>query len=218
MMDEPISEIKLKPFNLDYVGVKAPQFSFTRLGGADPTLSVEMASTGEVGCIGDDFEEAFLKAMLSVGFKLPVQGILLSTGETKKKAEFLPALKDLSTRGVALYGTIGTAKFYQDHGIEIESVAWPMSADQDGAKNFVQNNAVDLIHSGKVNLVINIPKNFQKEELTNGYYVRRAAADFGVPLITNLQLAKRFAESIAHKQVSDLAIKPWCSYQTTSQF
>ena len=205
VMNEELPEIKLKPFNLEYVGVKAPQFSFTRLLGADPTLSVEMASTGEVGCIGADFEEAFLKAMLSVGFKLPVKSVLLSTGSQEDKVDFLPAAIALHKKGVQLYATSGTAKFLTASGIECQTVAWPSEDKAD--------NALDLIRESKVDLVINIPKNYQQEELSNGYKVRRAAVDFGIPLITNLQLAKRLAEALSVKDLDSLEIKSWREYR-----
>ncbi len=204
MVDWPVPEIKLKPFNLEYVGVKAPQFSFTRLKGADPTLSVEMSSTGEVGCIGDDFEEAFLKAMISVGFKMPVKTVLISAGALESKTDFLPYAKALADRGVSILATNGTAKFLNEHGIGAQTVAWP---DEEAG-----NRADERIRKGGIDLVINIPKNYQKEELTNGYLIRRAAADFGVPLITNIQLAKRLVESLGRKRFEDLASKSWSEY------
>ncbi len=205
MMDWPVPEITLKPFNMEYVGVKAPQFSFTRLKGADPTLSVEMSSTGEVGCIGDDFEEAFLKAMISVGFKLPVKTVLISAGTTENKADFLPYARTLLSMGVKILATDGTAKFLNDHAVKTEVVAWPNEKRE--------GNAEDKIRAGGIDLVINIPKNYQKEELTNGYLIRRAAADFGVPLITNIQLAKRLVESLSRKSFDDLASKAWHEYE-----
>lgn len=203
MMGRPIPDIKLKPFNLEYVGVKAPQFSFTRLSGADPTLSVEMASTGEVACLGDDFEEAFLKAMLAVGFRFPKKGVLLSAGSTENKVDFLPAAGAISGMGIKIYATLGTAKFLSENGINAEPVEWPGKG---------KNGADKIIQEGLVDLVINIPRNYQREELTNGYVVRRLAADLGVPLITNIQLAKRFAESISKKTFADLKCKAWGQY------
>ncbi len=204
MVDWPVPEINLKPFNMDYVGVKAPQFSFTRLKGADPTLSVEMSSTGEVGCIGDDFEEAFLKSMISVGLKLPIKKVLLSTGPHESKLDFLSSAKSLQGMGVSLLASSGTAKYLTENGVEVESVDWP----SDGG----ENSADARIRAGDIDLVINIPKNYQQEELTNGYHIRRAAADFGVPLITNIQLAKRLAESLSRKTMEDLKCKSWQSY------
>ena len=205
MMDWPVPEIKLKPFNMEYVGVKAPQFSFTRLKGADPTLSVEMSSTGEVGCIGDDFEEAFLKSMISVGFKLPVKTVLISAGATESKIDFLESARKLVDMGVKILATNGTAKFLNERGIAAESVAWPSDGNPDGADTRIRQGGVDL--------VVNIPKNYQKEELTNGYLIRRAAADFGVFLITNLQLAKRLVESLSRKGFDDLNFKAWHEYK-----
>ena len=205
MMEKPLPSFRLKPFNLEYVGVKAPHFSFTRLSGADPILSVEMASTGEVGCLGDDFEEAFLKSLLSVGYRLPIKGILLSTGSLEQKTDFIPAVKELQERGIHLFATSGTAAFYREHGLTVEAVYWPSEKKQP--------QAIDVVAQGKVDLVVNIPKSFHREELSNGYHVRRAAADFGIPLITNLQLAKRFVEAISRKELSDLTIKSWQEYQ-----
>ena len=173
---------------LDYVGVKAPQFSFTRLIGADPTLGVEMASTGEVACLGDDFEEAMLKALISVGYKFPIKNVFLSSGPLESKILFLPAMFMLKELGIKMYATKGTAEFMKERDIECEMLHWPLEKEKP--------NAVDFISSGKVDLVINIPKNFQEEEITNDYIVRRKAADYGVPLITDLHLARRFIEVI----------------------
>jgi len=203
-VDWPIPEIRLKPFNMEFVGVKAPQFSFTRLSGADPTLSVEMSSTGEVGCIGDDFEEAFLKAMISVGFKMPVKTVLLSTGPAESKLGFLPSAKVLSSMGVKILSTEGTAGYLAENGIETEVVSWPGFGGEDCAEKRIRRGGIDL--------VINIPKNYQRDELTNGYLIRRAAADMGIPLITNIQLAKRIVESLSRKRLEDLSIKPWQEY------
>ncbi len=204
MVDWPVPEIRLKPFNMDYVGVKAPQFSFTRLKGADPTLSVEMASTGEVGCLGDDFEEAFLKAMISVGLRYPIRSVLLSTGPTESKVDFLKSARDLGEMGIRVFATDGTARFLKEHGIRSETVHWPLHGGPDAADAKIREGAFDL--------VINIPKNYQEEELTNGYLIRRAAADFGVPLVTNIQLARRIVESIKRKRPEDLACKSWQEY------
>jgi carbamoyl-phosphate synthase large subunit len=231
MIDWPVPEITLKPFNMEYVGVKAPQFSFTRLKGADPTLSVEMSSTGEVACLGDDFEEAFLKAVSAVGFKFPIKSILLSTGPTESKVDFLPCAAALAGRGIKLYATSGTAAFLKEHGIQTDEVSWPSDGGKtnadggtsDGGKNQTdevsspsdggKKCADSVIRAGLIDLVINIPKNYQTEELTNGYLIRRAAADFGVPLITNIQLAKRLVESIIRKKPEDLACKAWREYR-----
>jgi carbamoyl-phosphate synthase large subunit len=191
-------------FELDYVGVKAPQFSFTRLQGADPTVGVEMASTGEVGCIGDDFDEAFLKALLSVGFRLPIRSILLSTGPLADKVAFLEGARLLHARGVRLYATHGTAEFLAGYGIPSTAVYWPSEGRTPGALDLLEQRAVDL--------VINVPKNFQEAELSNDYYIRRRAVDFGIPLLTNIQLASRLAEALARKDVGDLKIKELQAY------
>ena len=151
-------------FELEYVGVKAPQFSFTRLEGADPTLGVEMASTGEVGCLGDDFEEAFLKALLSVGYRFPVESILLSTGPIESKAEFLAIARTLQDMGMKLYATEGTAGFLKDNDIKAEILHWPLDDKSP--------NTIEFIKEGKIDLVINIPKNYQEKELTNDYMIR----------------------------------------------
>jgi carbamoyl-phosphate synthase large subunit len=190
--------------DLEYVAVKAPQFSFTRLEGADPTLGVEMASTGEVACFGDDFEEAFLKAMLSVGYYLPIRNILLSSGPVKAKASFLESARLLSGIGVNIYSTRGTYDFLKSNGIETTLLHWPLEKERP--------NVIDYIHKGKTDLIINIPKNFHEEELTNDYIIRRQAVDFGVPLITDIQLAKRFIEAISQISADDLAIKSWREY------
>jgi len=189
---------------LDYVGVKAPQFSFTRLQGADPTIGVEMASTGEVGCLGDDFEEAFLKALVSVGFKFPVKTVLLSTGPLKDKVTFVESAKLLEAIGIKLYATQGTAEFLAAYGIKSQTVHWPLED--------LSPNAGELIEQRDVDLVINIPKNYQETELTNDYHIRRKAVDFGIPLLTNIQLANRLAEALSRKQIGSLGIKELQGY------
>ncbi len=205
IMGHPIDRMDRSVFELEYVGVKAPQFSFTRLEGADPTLGVEMASTGEVACLGDDFEEAFLKSLLSVGFRIPEKNILLSTGPIESKADFLASARVLKELGLNLYATKGTADFMRANGIEATMLHWPLEEKSP--------NTVDYIREGKIDLVINIPKNYQEEELTNDYIIRRSAVDFSVPLITNLQLARRFVEAISLKSLDDLQIKSWDEYQ-----
>jgi carbamoyl-phosphate synthase large subunit len=190
--------------DLDYVGVKAPHFSFTRLEGADPTIGVEMSSTGEVACLGDDFEEAFLKALLSVGYRMPIRNILLSTGPIELKAAFLKSARELAEAGMNLYATKGTADFFRMNGIPATTLHWPLQK--------MSPNVLEYFSQGKIDLVINIPKNFQEEELTNDYLIRRRAVDFGIPLITNIQLAQRFAEAIVHKKIEDLRIKAYAEY------
>ena len=200
----PISKVERPGRDLDYVGVKAPQFSFTRLQGADPTIGVEMASTGEVGCLGDDFEEAFLKALISVGFRFPMKTVLLSTGPLKDKVTFVEGAKLFQSLGIKFYATQGTAEFLARYGIESEVVYWPLEK--------LSPNAGELIEQRKIDLVINIPKNYQETELTNDYYIRRKAVDFGIPLLTNIQLANRLAESLSRKQFVDLGIKELQAY------
>ncbi len=206
IMGHHVPRIDRSVFDLEYIGVKAPQFSFTRLIGADPTLGVEMASTGEVACLGDDFEEAFLKALLSVGYRLPIRSVLLSTGPIESKADFLDSTRKLQEMGVKFYATGGTARFMRDNGLDVEQLHWPLAKKTP--------NVVDYITSNKIDLVINIPKNFQEEELTNDYIIRRKAVDFDVPLFTNLKLAIRFVDSISRKSVKDLQIKSWKSYKS----
>ncbi|MCK4776679.1 MAG: ATP-grasp domain-containing protein, partial [Candidatus Krumholzibacteria bacterium] len=205
MMGRPAELDNRSQLDLDYVGVKAPQFSFTRLEGADPTLGVEMASTGEVACLGWDFDEAFLKALIAVGFRFPIQRALLSTGPIESKAAFLDAARRFVKLGVELYATQGTADFFERNGVKTEVLQWPL----DGGSP----NAVDYIKRGKIDLVINIPKHFQKEELTNDYIIRRTAVDFGVPLITNRQLAERLTEALERVPIEELKVRSWRMYE-----
>ena len=204
MMGKHVDQQETSLFELNHVGVKAPQFSFARLDGADPTLGVEMASTGEVACLGEDFHEAFLKSLISVGYRLPVRSVLLSTGPLQTKIELLEAVRLLARKGIKLYATWGTREFYLQHGIDSELLNWPTTGKQP--------NTVDYIRDGKIDLVVNIPKNFQEEEMTNDMMIRRAAADFNVPLFTNRQLTERFAEAIARHDIEDLQIKSWREY------
>lgn len=204
IMDKRVPKIDRSSFDLDYVGIKAPQFSFTRLKGSDPILGVEMVSTGEVACLGDDFNEAFLKSLISVGSKLPKKTILLSTGPIESKAEFLEGTRILDKMGFKFYATKGTSDFMKTNGIKSEVLYWPLENKEP--------NTLTYIADEKIDLVINIPKNIEKEELDNDYRIRRKAVDFNVPLITNLQLAKRFAEAIYATSPEDLKIKSWDEY------
>ena len=204
IMRKDVPQIDKSCFELDYVGVKAPQFSFTRIKGADPVLSVEMASTGEVACIGDSFEEAFLKALLSVGFEFPKKNILLSTGPFESKALFLPNAKKLQDLGFNLYATRGTADFMKYHGIDSKVLHWPLEKKEPNTTTYIAERKLDLI--------INIPKNIEEEELTNDYIIRRRAIDFNIPLITNLQFAERFIDAISRKKLDELRIKSWDEY------
>jgi carbamoyl-phosphate synthase large subunit len=201
IMGKKVPHIDRSSFDLDYVGVKAPQFSFTRLKGSDPVLGVEMASTGEVACLGNDFNETFLKSLISVGFTLPKKTILLSTGPIDNKTEFLESTRELADMGYSFYATKGTADFMEANGFKAEVLYWPLENKEP--------NTLSYISDGKIDLVINIPKNIEKEELDNDYLIRRKAVDFNVPLITNLQLAKRFAEAIHRTSIEDLEVKSW---------
>ena len=204
IMGKRVNNIDRSSFDLDYVGIKAPQFSFTRLKGSDPVLGVEMASTGEVACLGDDFNEAFIKSLISVGFKLPQKTILLSTGPIDSKMEFLESSKKLSELGFKFYATKGTADFLKENGLDADILHWPLDK--------IEPNTLSYISNKKIDLVINIPKNIEKEELDNDYLIRRKAVDFDVPLITNLQLAKRFVESISKVSSDDIKVKSWDEY------
>jgi len=204
MMHVPIAPVSAANFDLEYVGVKSPQFSFTRLKGSDPVLGVEMASTGEVGCIGDDFEEAFLKSLLAIGFRIPKKTILLSTGSLASKTAFLEETRLLSEMGYIFYATAGTASFMKNNGIDCCELNWPLDKKEP--------NVLTYIAEGKIDLVINIPKNAGRTELTNGYLIRRKSVDHNIPLITNLQLAKRFVKAIRSKNSDDLFVKSWDAY------
>jgi carbamoyl-phosphate synthase large subunit len=204
IMGKKVENIDRSSFDLDYVGIKAPQFSFTRLKGSDPILGVEMSSTGEVACLGDDFNEAFIKSLISVGFKLPQKTILLSTGPVDSKIEFLESTKKLSQMGFKFYATKGTADFLKENGLKADILHWPLDKKEP--------NTLSYIADKKIDLVINIPKNIEKEELDNDYLIRRRAVDFDVSLITNLQLAKRFVESISKISNDNIEIKSWDEY------
>lgn len=198
---------KISMFEYEYVAVKAPQFSFTRLEGADPTTGVEMASTGEVACFGTNFNQAFLKALISVGYKFPVKSILFSTGNLESKAAIMPAVRMYKDLGIKIYATPGSAAFIKENGIEVEILDFP------NEENKKHPATLDYIKDGKIDLVINIPKNFQEDELTNDYLIRRTAVDHKVPLITNRQIAERLAESLTEISISDLGIKAWNEYK-----
>ena len=191
-------------FDLEYVGVKAPQFSFTRLQGADPALGVEMMSTGEVACLGDDYSEALLKSLISVGYKYPIKSVSCQRVGLNRKRLLLTSARTLEKLGIKMYGTRGTARFLNDNGFDVEQLAWHDSNEE--------NRTTDYIKEGKIDLVVNIPKSFREEELTNGYFIRRAAADFSVPLITNMQMAQRFIEALLHEKTNPRKIKSWTDY------
>ena len=207
MIGEKVEAPSKSAFDLDYVGIKASQFSFTRLQKADPVLGVDMASTGEVGCIGDDTNEAILKAMLSVGYKLPKKGILLSTGDAKQKVEMLMACRLLLEKGFKLFATGGTHKFLSDNNINSTLVYWPSEKGK-------YPQAMELLHSKEVDFVVNIPKNLTQEELENGYKIRRTATDLNIPLITNARLATAFIRSFSAMSVEQIQIKSWDEYKS----
>ena len=209
IMGEPQEPIDKRSFELNHVGVKAPEFSFTRLEGADPTLGVEMASTGEVACLGNDFSEAFLKALIAVGFRLPIRTMLVSSGRLTDKAELLGALRAFQSQGIELFATPGTATFLRDAGIETRTLHWPLDTRTP--------SAVEAIREGVIDLVLNIPKDDTTDELTNDYIIRREAVDYNVPLITNRQIAMRLAEALERVSVEDLQIKSWAEYETVAR-
>ena len=210
MLGLPVEKPGKNLFDLDYVGIKASQFSFNRLQKADPVLGVDMASTGEVGCIGDNTNTALLKAMLSVGHRIPKKTVLLSTGTAKQKAEMLDAARMLVDHGYELYATAGTSKYLTDNGIQNTRVLWP-SEIKDAADNAPA--ALDLLHAHKIDMVVNIPKDLTTHELTNGYKIRRAAIDLNVPLITNSRLASAFIQAFCTVPLDGIGIKSWNEYK-----
>ena len=208
MLGLPVEKPEKNLFDLDYVGIKASQFSFNRLQKADPVLGVDMASTGEVGCIGDNTDTALLKAMLSVGHRIPKKTVLLSTGGAKQKAEMLDAARMLVNNGYELYATKGTSQYLSDNGVANTLVLWP--SEENDAKNVP--SALDLLHAHKIDMVVNIPKDLTTHELTNGYKIRRAAIDLNVPLITNARLAAAFIQAFCNVGIEGIGIKAWGEY------
>ena len=204
MLDAPYSRPDRSEFDIDRIGVKASQFSFNRLSNTDPVLGVDMSSTGEVGCLGDDLNEALLNALIATGYSIPKQNILLSSGGAKGKVQLLEPAQNLVKNGFNIYATAGTAKFLKDNGVECTTVSWP---DENG-----ENNVIDLMAQHKFDLIINIPKNQTKRELTNGYHIRRNAIDHNIPLITNARLAKAFIEAFCALKLEDIKIKSWQEY------
>ena len=210
MLDVPYNRPDRSEFDIDRIGVKASQFSFARLQNADPVLGVDMSSTGEVGCLGDSMEEALLNALIATGYRLPNKAdhaaILMSSGGAKGKVDLLEPARQLSRNGFVIYGTAGTAKFLNDNGIEAQTVAWP---DEEG-----ENNVMDMIAAHRFGLIINVPKNHTKRELTNGYRIRRAAIDHNIPLMTNVRLAKAFIMAFCSLDEKDIQIKSWQEYNS----
>lgn len=205
MLGLPVEKPAKSLFDLDYVGVKASQFSFNRLQKADPVLGVDMASTGEVGCLGEDSRSALLKAMLSVGQRVPEKNILLSTGDGKQKAEMLAACAMLRDHGYKLFATPGTSRYLDENGIENTLVHWPSEEGQ-------QPQALDMLHNKDIDMVVNVTKNLSTGELSNGYKIRRAAIDLNIPLITNARLASAFIYAFCTQKLDDLEIKCWQEY------
>ena len=205
MLGVPVEKPHKSLFDFDYVGIKASQFSFNRLQKADPVLGVDMASTGEVGCLGDDTGSALLAAMLSVGQRIPEKNILLSTGGAKQKADMLEAARTLKEHGYTLYATGGTSRYLTENGIENNLVYWPSEQREP--------QALTLLHERKIDMVVNIPKDLTAGELSNGYKIRRAAVDLNIPLITNSRLASAFIQAFCHMDVNELPVKSWDEYK-----
>ncbi len=205
MLGVPVEKPNKNLFDLDYVGIKASQFSFNRLQKADPVLGVDMSSTGEVGCLGDDTSTALLKSMLSVGQRIPEKNILLSTGGAKQKAELLDSARTLIAHGYKIYATGGTSKYLTDNGIENTHVLWP-SDEGEGPR------ALDMLHEKQIDMVVNIPKDLTARELTNGYRIRRATIDLNIPLITNSRLASAFIYAFCNVKLDEIDIKAWGEY------
>lgn len=206
MLGIPVQKPDKNLFDLDYVGIKASQFSFNRLQKADPVLGVDMASTGEVGCIGSDTSCAILKAMLSVGYRIPEKNILLSTGTPKQKVDMLSAARMLQKKGYKIFATGGSSNFLTENGVENTRVYWPSEPER-------QPQALDMLHRKEIDMVVNIPKNLTAGELDNGYKIRRAAIDLNIPLITNARLASAFINAFCTMTPDDLAIKSWAEYK-----
>ena len=205
MLNEPVEKADSSTFDIDYTGIKASQFSFARLHKADPVLGVDMSSTGEVGCLGANFDEALLNAMISVGHRIPQKdkAVLVSSGDVRGKVDMLDCCRMLADNGYKLYATEGTAKFLESNGVKATPVGWP---DEEG------ENILDLISSHAIDMVINIPKNHSKRELTNGYRIRRSAIDHNVPLLTNARLASAYIRAFCDMKLEDVEIKAWDEY------
>ena len=207
MLDVPFTQPDKSAFDIDRIGVKASQFSFARLQNADPVLGVDMSSTGEVGCLGDDFNEALLNALIATGYKVPQKGILLSSGAMKSKVDLLDASLMLGKMGYKIYATAGTATFLNSHGLHVTPVFWP------DERPHAENNVMKMIANHEFDLIVNIPKNHTKRELTNGYRIRRGAIDHNIPLMTNARLAKAFIEAFCKMKMEDIQIKSWQEYK-----
>lgn len=206
MLDAPYEAADKSEFDIDRIGVKASQFSFARLQNADPVLGVDMSSTGEVGCLGDDFNEALINALIATGYTLPKESVMISSGGVKGKVEMLEPCRMLQDKGYRIYATEGTAKFLNDNGVKAIKVSWP---DEEG-----ENNLLDMIAEHKFDLIVNVPKNHTSRELTNGYRIRRGATDHNIPLMTNVRLAKAFIEAFCTLPIEEVKIKSWQEYNS----
>ena len=207
MLDAPYSKPDKSAFDIDWIGVKASQFSFSRLHQADPVLGVDMSSTGEVGCIGDDFDEALLNAMIAVGYNVPKKTVMVSSGASKSKVDLLESSAMLAEKGYEIYATSGTANFLNENGIPATPVLWPDESPEN------EDNIMKMIADHRFDLIINIPKNHTKRELTNGYRIRRGAIDHNIPLITNARLASAFIRAFCNTDLSEIPVKSWDEYQ-----
>lgn len=205
MLGMPVEKATGSAFDLDYVGIKASQFSFSRLQGADPVLGVDMSSTGEVGCIGDDTSEAILKAMLSVGYTIPKKNILITAGAARQKVELLEPARMLHRKGYVIYATEGTQRFLAENGVPAICVYLPGDSRQP--------QALEMLHNKEIDMVVNIPKNLTVKELSNGYKVRRASIDLNIPLLTNARLASAFIRAFCELPLSEIKIKSWQEYK-----
>ena len=210
MLGKKVEKPSKSLFDLDYVGIKASQYSFNRLQNADPVLGVDMSSTGEVGCLGEDTQCAILKAMLAVGYRIPVKNILLSTGDARQKADMLSAARMLREKGYSLFATEGTSRYLSENGIDNTLVYWPDEKSQP--------QALDLLHNKEIELVVNIPKNLTASELDKGYQIRRAAVDLNIPLLTTARLASAIIGAFCSLSLDDLIIKSWAEYENVNKF
>ena len=205
ILDAPFEKPEASSFDLEWVGVKAAQFSFSRLHGTDPVLGVEMASTGEVGCIGRDLNDAFLKAMLSVGYRIPKSRVLLSTGPMSDKIEFLGGARRLAAMGYGIFASKGTARFLEANGIPVTALRWPLEKGEP--------NIATMLRARDFDLVINIPKNNGEKELRNDYMIRRMAIDFDIPLVTDIKVARRLTEALIQARERGIEVKSWEEYR-----
>ena len=208
MLGVPYSRPDKNEFDIDRIGVKASQFSFARLQNADPVLGVDMSSTGEVGCLGDSLDEALLNALIATGYRLPEKAVLISSGGAKGKVDMLEGAQMLVEKGFKVYATRGTARYLNDNNVKAIAVAWP---DEEVSPE-APVQVMDLIANHEIDLIVNVPKNHSKRELTNGYRIRRAAIDHNIPLMTNVRLAKAFVRAFCNLRLEDIPVKSWQEY------